>query len=194
MAEKDKKEKDEGDEEGAKAPEAPPAGGSKKKILFIAGFVVLLALAAGIPTVIMLMRNKQQTEEVAADAAQQAQDALKPEGSDDQSELAEDEERLGAIAPLETFVVNLNGGKYLRTQIQLEFQGADIPNKFVSRLVPIRDGVIAALTKKTESELSSPTGKQNLKNEVRDIVNEQLRKEEVKRVYFTQFVIQYGVR
>ena len=49
---------------------------------------------------------------------------------------------------------------------------------------------VILLSKKTADDLSVEKGKEVLRGELKDLVNETLKKEEVKRVYFTQFVIQ----
>jgi flagellar basal body-associated protein FliL len=138
------------------------------------------------------MMKKPTTADGAADqaGADGEAPALVPEGAGEGEEIGDDEERLGAIAPLETFVVNLSGGRFLRLQVQLEFEGIDIPARFVSRSVPIRDGLIALLTKRNASDLETPKGKEDLKNDIRNVANELMRREDVKRVYFTQFVVQ----
>jgi flagellar basal body-associated protein FliL len=105
-------------------------------------------------------------------------------------ELEEGEEPLGAIVPLETFLVNLSGGKYIRAQVQVEFESLDVPRRFYTRSVPIRDGIISMLTQMTAENLESAKGKDKLRAEIRSVINTTLRKEEVRRVYFTQFVIQ----
>ena len=191
MADKDEQKKAEGGDKAA-TDAATNAGGGKKKILLIAGFVALLLVAAGVPTAFLLMRKPETTtEQLAADAASDEGDhsALVAEGGDDE-ELGEDEERLGGIAPLDTFVVNLSGGRYIRVQVQLEFQELEIPGRFISRSVPIRDGIISILAKKTASDLETTKGRDTLKSEIKNFINEFIRREDVKRVYFTQFVIQ----
>jgi flagellar FliL protein len=105
-------------------------------------------------------------------------------------ELAEGEELLGAIVPLDAFLVNLSGGKYIRLQVQAELETPDIPRRFYSRVVPMRDQIISLLTQKTAAELEGGDGKEKLKQAIKDIMNQQLRREDVRRIYFTQFVIQ----
>ena len=186
-AKKESAKKQEGDE-AAPAAEAPAP--KKGKMLWVVLGLVGLLVVAGVPTAYFLLKKSgPKTEDVATDAAQ-TETGPAIEGAGDTEELGEDEERLGAIFPLETFVVNLSGGKYLRTQMQLEFQGRDIPAKFPARLVLTRDSIITLLTKKSPEELESAKGKETLKSEVKDVVNLILKKEEVKHVYFTQFVIQ----
>jgi flagellar basal body-associated protein FliL len=108
----------------------------------------------------------------------------------DAVDAEEGEEALGAIVPLDTFLLNLPGGKYIRVQMQLEFQSMDIPTRFYGRVVPIRDAIITLISNQKADDLQTTKGKDELKDNVRKIVNGQLRKELVRRVYFTQFVIQ----
>src|SRR5262245_45681844 len=120
MAE-EKKKQDEGEEEGAPAEAAPPK--SKKKLLIIIGGVVALLLVIGVPTTYLLLKGKEKPEVESADPnAAEHGPATVAEGADDEEdELDENEEPIGAIFPLETFVVNLSGGRYIRLQAQLEF-------------------------------------------------------------------------
>ena len=183
MAEEQTEKKEEG------ATEAPaPNSGSKKKLLIIIGAVVALLIAIGVPAVFMLKKSDSGTELLGADAAHEA--GVVPEGHDDEDVLEEGEEALGAIFPLETFVVNLQGGRFLRCQLQFEFETRDVPKRFFTKLVPVRDAVISILTKRDAEDVISEKGKNTLKSEVRETVNEILRKEEIKSVYFTQFVVQ----
>lgn len=200
--EKEKKELDkpkgkpESEEEGEEQTQAPPAGGSKKKLLIIGAAVVGLLVLVGFPVMFFTLRGgeKKASPEMQT-AAEEGQpkpggEAVVAEGSTDEDQMQENEEALGALFPFDTFVVNLKGGKYLRAQIQVEFVERDVPRRFYSRLVPTRDGLITLLTTKTADDVNSSEGKEALKREVKDLINEVLRKEEVKNVYFTQFVLQ----
>lgn len=175
------------DTEGTAAA-AAPAGGKKKQLMIVGGIVALL-LVIGIPVSLVIFKgDDKKGDELAADAAHEQ--GLVPEGHDDEDALDEGEEALGAIFPLETFVVNLQGGKFIRCQMQLEFQTRDVPRRFYGRLVPVRDAIISLLTKRDADDVASEKGKSALKGEIRETVNEILRKEDVKGVYFTQFVVQ----
>lgn len=184
MAE-DKKSK--GEEEAPAAAEAPKAG--KSRTLIIVAAIVLVLLGVGAPVAYFTLAKKNvENESLAADAAKGEGD--QPAVSLNEDELDEGEEPLGAFYPLESFIVNLQGGRYLRCQIQLEFTEREVPKRFLSRLIVVRDAVIAALARKNESDLSNENGKNALKGELKDIVNEVLKRQEVKQIYFTQFVIQ----
>lgn len=175
------------EEEKGEEAAAPPAKSKKKLYVIAAAVVLVVAAAAG---AFFFLRPKpdpgQFTEEDAADG----ESGAVPEGQVGEDEFAEDEEALGAIFPLETFVVNLDAGKYLRCQVQLEFSQRDVPKRFHVKLVPIRDGIISLMSSRNAEEIGSEKGREALKTEIKDLVNEVMRKEEIKRVYFTQFVVQ----
>ena len=183
------KEKDE--KEGAEVAAPKP---KSKKGLFIGlavGGVVLLAAGIAVPVVLMSKPEIKEDETELPSGAVEAEPAvIQPAGFDDEDEADEDLEPLGAFFALETFVVNLSQGGYLRATIQLEFTDLDVPKRFLTRIVPVRDSIIFLLGRTTAQDLSSTDGKRNLQIAIRDLVNELLRKEQVKQVYFTQFVVQ----
>ena len=187
MAEEEKK-KEEG-EEGT--PEAAAPKKSKKTLLIVIGGVLFLVLAVGAPAAYFMLKEKKAPEVAEADPHAIGQEPAVPEGADEgEDELTEEEESIGAIFPLESFIVNLSGGRYVRLQAQLEFQGREVPKRFYTKLVPLRDALITLLSKQTQEDLSTDKGREGLKQDIKDITNELLRREEVKRVYFTQFVVQ----
>lgn len=181
-----------GKEEGEKKEEAAPPKKSKKT-LFIALGVVLLLIVIGVPLALFLgtsaKKGESQSETVSADVASTKDKPLRVADAVEE-EVEEGEEVLGAIAPLELFVVNLKGGRFLRAQIQLEFTERDIPSRLYQRSVLIRDAIITLLTSKSSDDVLDKEGKEKLKKEVRNLVNEVFKKELVKNVYFSQFVVQ----
>ena len=171
--------------------EAPPAKSSKKLFMIIGGVVAVIAIGGG---AFFFLGNSKKVEknkeELSADAASNEPGLLSQTAVDGEEPLEEGEEPLGAIYPLETFVVNLTGGKYVRLQVQLEFVTRDVPKRFLGRNVVVRDAIIDALNKKTADTILADGGKDAVKKEIKDIVNEALGKEEIKHVYFTQFIVQ----
>jgi flagellar FliL protein len=163
--------------------------GSKKLLLIVAGLALVLLLG-GVPAVYFLALKKPApaVEELEVEVPDEETGTM--EGAEDELEVSEGEESLGAIIPFDTFVVNLTGGKYVRVQLQVEFETLDVPSRFYSRMVPMRDGVISLLTQQVGDDLLTPKGKENLRTKIRELMNDTLRKDEVRRVYFTQFVIQ----
>jgi flagellar FliL protein len=177
----------EAEETTEKAAEAPSGG--KKKILLIVGLVVVVSLAAGVPAVIFMTKGGEKVEQLGADAAA-GDEPARLEGAGEDSELEEGEEPLGAILPMDTFVVNLRGGRYIRTQVQLEFMELDIPAKFHRKIVPVRDAIISLLVKQSPEEILTEKGREKLRLDIKETVNSEIRKVVIKNVYFTQFVIQ----
>jgi flagellar protein FliL len=189
MAE-EKKDKKKQAEEGEAPPPPPPP--SKKKLYIAIGAGVAALIVIVVVVLVVFSKNEApvDTHDLAADAAKVEDNKPQAEGAGEEEELQPGEEPLGAFLPLETFVLNLSGGKYIRVQIQYEFNGRDVPKRLYPRMVPLRDAIISLITSKSAEELTSEKGKEALRAELRDIVNEMLKKEEVRRVYFTQFVIQ----
>jgi flagellar basal body-associated protein FliL len=181
--------------EGDKSATQSSGASKKKKILFLVIGLVSLVLLAGVPAAYFLLsKPAAKLDELTPDAAEEEEDEGgkqgKLAGSNDALEFEEGEEALGAIVPFDTFLVNLTGGKYVRVQVQVEFDGMDVPSRFYTRLVPIRDGIISLLTQQTAEVLEDSKGKDKLKIAMRNLMNEVLRAEHVRKVYFTQFVIQ----
>ena len=168
-------------------------GKSKKKLFLVVGGAILLVVGVGAPALYLLLGKKEvKMEDLPADIAEEDHDAkpAKLEGAGDELEFGEGEEAIGAIVPFDTFLVNLSGGKYVRVQVQVEFESMDVPSRFYTRMVPIRDGIISALTQQTAESLEDGKGKERLKIAIKNLINDALREEQVRKVYFTQFVIQ----
>ena len=181
---------EEKEETTAETPVATEKKGGKKLLLIIGGVVILL-VGIGVPAAFFLLKKAPiKNEELASDAAHEERPNGHLEGSNDEEELEEDEEALGAIIPFDTFVVNIAGGRFVRLQMQIEFATLDVPKKFYSRIVPMRDAIITLLTESSAEDLQIQKGKDVLKGRIRTMMNEILRREEVRRIYFTQFVIQ----
>ena len=167
-------------------------GGGKKKVIIIALVSVVVLAGIGVPATFMLLKKESpKVEELPADVAEEEPPPTGTlEGKGEVLEFEEGEEMIGAIVPFDTFLVNLAGGKYIRAQVQVEFETLDVPSRFYTRMVPLRDGIINLLSNQTAEDLEGSKGKEKLKGQIRKYMNETLRREDVKRVYFTQFVIQ----
>lgn len=166
--------------EGAAA-EAKPKG-SKKLIIIIVAVVLVLVLG-GVGAFLALSHKKPaEGEEGAEGAAAEEEEGGKEEG------LAE---LPGAVLPLEVFIVNLQvKGSFLKSNIQLEFADPEPPLGIDNDVPKIRDKIIRIVSSKSAQELLSPDGKEQLRNEIKEGVNEVLGSEDVVQVYFTEFIIQ----
>jgi flagellar FliL protein len=180
------------EEQKTEAAEAQAAAPKSNKKLFIIAGAAVLVLLIGIPSGYFLLKKPApKVEDVTITLEDDSgEKGGKIEGKGDTVEFEEGEEAIGAIVPFDTFLVNLTGGKYIRVQVQVEFESLDVPSRFYTRTVPIRDGIIGLLSQQTADDLLAAKGKDKLRTNIRNVMNEVLRREDVKRVYFTQFVIQ----
>lgn len=166
-------------EEGAEAPK------SKKKLVIIVA-VLVLVIGGGVGA-FLASGKSGKTEEAASEEGAHGESAAEggAEGEGGPVTLPP------AVLPLETFIVNLQvKGSFLRTTIQLEFAEPELPKTIESDVPKIKDAIIRILSAKSSSELLTTEGKEKMRSEIRDGVNEVLGSEDVTQVFFTEFIIQ----
>ncbi len=164
-------------EEGAEAPK------SKKKLVIIVAVLVIL-IGGGVGAFFALGKSDSGAEA-------SAEDGHGEEEGGEHGEHGEGGVLPPAVLPLETFIVNLQvKGSFLRTTIQLEFAESELPHTIESDIPKIKDAIIKILSGKSSAELLTVEGKDKMKSEVRDGVNEVLGSEDVTQVFFTEFIIQ----
>jgi len=95
---------------------------------------------------------------------------------------------------LEDIVVTLAGKtakpRYLRININVEVPNAIVAEVVSSRLPQLRDLVIMTLSDKTALELSTPEGKQGLRDEVFRRIDEKMPEGTLMNIYFSDLVVQ----
>jgi len=158
------------------APEAPPAGGGKKKLIIIIAAVVLLAAIGG-GAAFFLMGDKEKKPDPEAEAAAMAATA----------------KNVGPMVNLDAFVVNIlddEESRYLKAAITLEVDTQLTADEINLRLPQLKDAILLLVGNKTFSELRDMQGKMQLRAELLNRINEILSKGKVKRIYFTDFVVQ----
>ncbi len=170
-----------------------PHSGGKPILLYILVIVNMLVVA-GVGALVFLGR-KQDTEhaKVIDKAIQpdQGHDAHGEGGHGEKGGHGEEEQFIGKTIPMETFLVNLSGNrgnKVLKVNMELEVEGDRIADEVDKRKPQIRDIIIILLSSKTYNQLSSPEGKEFLRDEIRDTINSFLTKGKIKRVHFTEFI------
>lgn len=98
-----------------------------------------------------------------------------------------------AVVNLGTFTVNLRGsggGRVLRTEVQVEVDGAD-ETVVTDKKAVLRDAVISLASDFTFGDLEGIDGKTHLRDELLGRLNSVTSSQpEVGRVYFTEFVVQ----
>ncbi len=116
-----------------------------------------------------------------------------------QSEEVADEEdegqaaAMGALFPLDTFIVNLADEKskrYLKVTMQIELKEGEALELLEKRLVQVRDIILMILPTKRFQEIRSVDGKTVLRQEIMARLNDLFKKEAVNNIYFTEFVVQ----
>lgn len=172
--------------------EATSAGGgsSRGKWIGIVLLIIVVQVAATLGGMYLFRPTKAEAkkEELPSDAASKEEDeAVDEEG---QEELKEGEEIFGAIYPLEMFLVNLKDGGVIRLEIQLQFTSRDVPRRIYSRMPIIRDTVISILSQKSKADVLEKKGREQLRADVKKLVNERLMGELVSVVLFTQYIVQ----
>lgn len=174
------------EEAAAKESAAEGKGGGGKPIILYALVVLNMLIVAGVGAMLYLGRQKDEAKPtldkvIEGEHEAQHEDKLKEE----------EEDFVGKMIPLETFLVNLSGNrgnKLLKVNMELEVEGQKIAEEIDKRKPQIRDIIIILLSSKTYAQLSSTEGKEFLREEVRDTVNSFLTKGKIKRVHFTEFI------
>lgn len=100
------------------------------------------------------------------------------------------------IVPLDNFIVNLadsDRDAYLKVGIDLGVtkpvtEGNGGQDKVP--MAPIRDAILSVLTTYHSSDLLTPAGKTKLKRALIGVLRKKVAKLEVRRVYFTHFLVQ----
>lgn len=167
----------------SQAPAEQPA--SPKPILFIilSAFNIVVVLAVGI---LLYMGKKKE------DAKPTIDQVIEGEKDAQAEDKAKEDEFIGKVVPMETFLVNLagsRGGKLAKITMELEVSNADVMGEIDRRKPQIRDIIIILLSSKNYEQVSSRDGKDFLRDEIRDRVNSFLTKGKINKVYFTEFLL-----
>ncbi|MBW2644644.1 MAG: flagellar basal body-associated FliL family protein [Deltaproteobacteria bacterium] len=92
-----------------------------------------------------------------------------------------------------SLIVNLmddNGERYLKATIQIEVSGQDCVTELDLLKPKVTDNVLSLLSSKRYKDVAGFVGKQRLKDEIAVRLNGYLTKGQVRRIYFTEFLIQ----
>jgi flagellar FliL protein len=186
--------------------DAAPAGNPKKKLIIIIAAVVILAAGGG--GAWFFMKSKEDAKKAAAKKkAAHTEEVADGEHADEEHAEEEDEEHAeedGGHPPappvfitLETFTVNLQPDpdeKFLQLDISLQVKTAPEADALKGQMPAIRDRILLLLSSKQASQINTLEGKQALSKELLEEINKPFKphgkKQKVKGVFFTSFVIQ----
>ena len=96
-----------------------------------------------------------------------------------------------AVHKMEPFLVNLADPgqlRYLKVTLHVEIQQKG--EEFEKRLPQSRDSVLTVLSGKNSRDLMTSEGKNALREEIKEKMNQLLMETKVRNIYFTEFVIQ----
>ncbi len=158
--------------DAAEQPEAE--GGKKKLIIIIAAVLLLIGVGAG---VFLFIGGEEEK--------------LSPE--EEQAALEKQAKQVGPMVSIETFIVNIlddEESRYLKAAITIEASNQEAAMELNERMPQIKDAVLLLVGNKTFDELRDMQGKIQLRAELINRLNGILVKGKVKRIYFTDFVVQ----
>ena len=105
----------------------------------------------------------------------------------------EGKQEMGPTYSLETFIVNLVGGRgknYLKAKVELELDSEKTQAEINKRLPQVRDAILTTLSSKSNDDINTLEGKFQLRAEIISTLNQYLKTGRIKNVYFTDFIVQ----
>jgi flagellar FliL protein len=105
------------------------------------------------------------------------------------------EEPVSIIIPLRSFVVNLFdkkgiGKRYLKITMEIEVAKLEDKLKIESNIPRLRDTVLILLSSQTLKDINTMEGKLELKHAILLRMNQILGNKTVRKIFFTEFVVQ----
>ncbi|TVQ76229.1 MAG: hypothetical protein EA369_10270 [Bradymonadales bacterium] len=163
-------------------------GSGKKKIPLWVLILVggqLVVVAGLVAAFLVLSGGGSNDQDFAPTAAEQRADP---------SRVRDPATLIGPQFPLDAFTVNLlddgRGPRFLIIQISFELEDVAVKQELEVRIRQIRDELLMLLTAKRVTDVETPDGKRILKDEIFTRVNKLLVTGRIRRVYFTDFIIQ----
>lgn len=169
-----------------------PKKSNKSLLLIIIIVVLVLFLIIGAILFVLLSSNEPNPDMATTQQNTTQQLASQPKNIN-QSKRSVDYLNMGQMYPLDQFIVNLlseNGSRYLKAKIDLEQSNEELAAELDKKKALLRDVIIRTLSSKTYEEVSTIKGKDRLKDEIINRINEVLSDGYVKNIYFTDFVVQ----
>lgn len=147
----------------------------------IAVVAVLVLLIAGLVAVFFYATSEPK--------AQTTQSEQTTQGGESNAKYL----RIGPIFQLDQFIVNLlsqGGRRYLKVSISLEMTTPNLENELNAKRAPVRDIIIDILTSKSIDDISTTRGKERLKEEIVQRLNEILVDGKIRNIFLTDMAIQ----
>lgn len=152
-------------------PEAKPA---KRWLLVVAVLLVNLLTLGGVVAYFTLFHTAG------------ASAAAAPEAPPPASEYGP----LHGLAPIVANLSDRTAGRFVRVTVHLEAKDEEALATVVAREIPIRHRLLIYFSELDATRAATPGGKDTLREELVPQVNEVIGSELVRRVYFSEFVVQ----
>jgi len=165
----------------------------KGNMVLIIVIVLLVVLLVGGGAAAFFLLGSHDDPAAAAGAAPAAQQHDAKTEKKKSSKKSTDHLTIGPMYPMAPFVVNLlseTGNRFLKVAVDLELSDAKAQPEMDHKKSLVRDIIIRTFSSKTFEEISTLKGKDKLKEEVLDKINENLSDGQIKNIYFTDFVVQ----
>lgn len=170
------------------ADEQKPSGGGKGKIIAIIIVVFVLLIAGLVVAFMLLTQTPEENAQAAAGNSNAQQTQANVMGETNARYL-----RIGPIFQLDQFIVNLlsqGGRRYLKINIGLEMTTANLENELNAKRALVRDIIIGILTSKSPEDISTTRGKDKMKEEIVQRLNENLVDGKIRNVFISDMAIQ----
>jgi len=172
------------------------SSGKLPLVLSIVNLLATLGMLAVL--VISFLREKKHpsVEDISIRPEDEAVETEKIKGKEEEGKPHESPKKklmnFGRMITLEQFTVNLItpgsvNPKYVRVNISLEVPNEDIENEVTSKMPQVRNVIIDLFNSKRSADLSTSDGRDFLKEEIRNSLNNFLVSGKIKGVYFTNF-------
>ena len=157
--------------------ESEEGGGSKKKLIII--IVAVLVLLGGAAGGYFFFMGSDEDEKISPEQ--------------EQAELEKQAKQVGPMVNIDSFIVNImddQESRYLKATITVEVDSEEASMELTQRMPQVKDAVLLLVGNKTFGELSDLQGKIQLRAELINKINSIMLTGKVKRIYFTDFVVQ----
>jgi flagellar FliL protein len=112
---------------------------------------------------------------------------------ENQAKAPKEESAMGFLYEMKPFIVNLadeSGGRYLKVKFEMELNTKDVVPEIEKRMPQLTDSVIMLLSSRTYQDIATYEGKDRMRNEIMLRLNSFLSTGFIRRIYFTEFVMQ----
>lgn len=159
--------------------------GGNTLLIVIVVLVFLILIGGGLGAFLLLSGGD--------DSSRAPQQQVASQGKRITSKRSENLLTIGPMYPMKQFIVNLlseSGNRFLKTSLDIELSDETLSAEMDAKQAAIRDIIIRTLSSKTFEEVSTMKGKDKLKDELVERINQVLADGQIRNIFFTDFVVQ----